>query len=540
MALLQPPLVEREQLTHAPAAGRTGRAALLGRIVVRPWLIATLSSVLAALLSFWNVFGYPRLKEDEGQIAAQAWGILHGQSHAALYSLAHLPGAPTLLAGWYRLLGGVAHIVPAVGGLTAVQQGRLLMVVFAAIEAPLVYLIVRRFTRHDLLAFGAVVLLVLSPLELWYARWLELDPFAAFWTVLALYLAMPPAKGRGWFVPRVLLAGLCLGMAMFSKEVALVTVPGFVVLCFAWPKGRRLIATGLLLLGSAVIPGGFLAWVMAQGEFFPGNHPSLLAPLLHETARNHDGGILNPGSQFWSVHHGWYEMQPFFMLLTVAAALWLTVFASTRARRAVGMMALGYWLLFGSGWVVQDYYAAAALPIWVIAAVVGTWDFVQRDFVQKRLWGFGPLARAGGAMACAAVLLLAPAIPADAQAYSGSAAEMQTRLSIAARLLVPAQDAFVDDGYDNVDLQKSTTLPGHRLPLSCNYFDQWCLDSPHLTTAFVVDDDLLRYLAQQDPRPYARLLRLISTGRLVWSAEGLSGGGYLRIYEVHPDGAPAA
>ena len=530
MALLPPSVAERQHLPTAPAQRARGR--LVARVVARPWLVAALSSLLAAALTFWNVFGYPRLKEDEGQIAAQAWGILHGQSHAALYSLAHLPGAPVLLAGWYRFLDGLGHVVPGVGGLTAVQQGRLLMVVFATIEAPLVYLIVRRFTRHDLVAFGAVVLLVLSPLELWYARWLELDPFAAFWTVVALYLAMPPAKGRGWFVPRVLLAGLCLGMAMFSKEVAIVTVPGFALLCFAWPKGRRLLATGMLLLGSAVVPGGFLVWVLRQGEFFPGNHPSLLAPLLHETSRNHDGGFFTPGSQFWTVHGGWSDLQPFFMLLTAAAAVWLAVFASTRARRALGLMALGYWVLFGSGWIVQDYYVAAALPIWVIAAVVGTWDFLQRDFVQKRLWGLGPLARASGAMGLAAVLLLAPSIPAVAQAYSGSDALKQTQLTIAARLLVPPQDAFLDGGYDGVELQHSTSLPGHRLPLSCNYFDRWCLHSPHLTTAFIVDDSLLRYLVRNDPASYADVTSLITQGKVIWSAHDVAGGD-VRVVMVH-------
>lgn len=540
MALLPPPTVEShpEQLAEAPPAPAQRRR-VLARVVARPGLIAGLTSLMAAVLTFWNAFGYPRLTKDEGQMAAQAWGILHGESHAALYSFRHLPGAPALLAGWDRLMALLGHAIPGIAHLTQVQQGRLLLVAFAALEAPLVYLIVRRFTRHDLVALGAVVLLVLSPLELWYARWLEPDPFAAFWAVLALFFAMPPARGRGWFVPRVLLAGLFLGVAMFSKEVALVTVPGFVVLCFAWPRGRRLIATGFFLLGAAVVPGGFLAWVAAHGEL-AGGKSSLMAYLLQPTARKHDGGFFNPASQFWAVHNGWYALQPFFLLLSTAACFWLVVFASTRARRALGLMALGYWVLFASGLIVQDYYAASALPVWVVCAVVGTWDFVQRDFVQKRLWGLGPLARAGGAMSCAAVLLLAPAIPADAQAYTGGDAATETLLTIAARQLVPAQDAFVDDGYDSVDLQMSTSLPGHRLPLSCNYFDMWCLNSPHLQTAYVVDDGLLRYLAGLDPGSYSHVLGLISQGKLVWSAHDVAGGD-LRVYQVHPgNGGQAA
>jgi len=497
---------------------RSVEARTLSRLVARPWLVAALSALLAGALTSWNAFGYPQLHTDEGQMVGQAWGILHGDSHAALSSFGHLPGAPWLLAGWDRLLGLLGHVVPGIVGLTQVQQGRLLLVVFSAIEAPLLYLIVRRFTGHDLLAFGAVVLLVLSPLELWYARRLGPDPFAAFWTVLALFFATPATGRRRWSVPRVLLAGLCLGMAMCSKEVAVVTVPGFVLLCLAWPKGRRLLATGLFLVGAAVVPAGVLAW--AHGS------------LPHAAARSQDGGILNPSSQFWAVHSGWSDLQPFFLLLTIADAVWLTVFASTRARRALGLMALGYWVVFASGLAVHDRDAAAALPIWVAAAVVGAWDFVQRDFVQKRLWGLGPLSHAGGAMACAAVLLLAPAIPADAKAFTGTDAAVQTQLTVTARRLVPAEAAFVDDGNDSVDLQQSTSLPGHRLPLSCNYLDTWCLRSPHLTTAFIVDGERLRSLARQDPSSYAGIMALIGRGRLVWSAHDVDGGD-LRLYMVH-------
>jgi 4-amino-4-deoxy-L-arabinose transferase-like glycosyltransferase len=527
VADVAPPVAPSSHEEQLPAWPREkARPWTRSGLIARPWLAPVLSSLLAAVLTTWNAFGYPRLRDDEGQIVGQAWGILHGESRAALYGLLHLPGAPGLLAGWSRFLG-----LLGVDNLTQVQQGRVLLVLFAAIEAPLLYLIVRRFTGRSLLAFGAVVLLVLSPLELWYARWVETDPFAAFWTVLALFLAMPPAKDRARSFPRVLLAGLCLGIAMFSKEVAVVTVPGFVVLCFAWPKGKRLLATGLFAAGATVVPGGFLAWVAAHGELLPSSsHPSLLTKLLSETGRNHSGSILNGSSQFWVVQGIWSDLQPFFLPLTAVAALWLAGFASSRARRALGVMALGYWVLFGSGVIVQDYYVASALPIWVAAAVVGTWDFLQRDFVQKRISDLGQRARTRGGIALAALLLLGPAIPADAQAYFGADATTQAQLTVAARQLVPADAAFVDDGYDTVDMQASTSLPGHRVPLSCNYFDRWCLRSPHLTTAFIVDDGFLRYLAQGD-QSYAGIMGLIKHGELVWSAHDVNGGDLL-LYRV--------
>ena len=500
---------------------------LLRRALTHRFVLAGVAAVVTGAVSSINAFGYPRLKEDEGHATAEAFGILHGGGHAALYASGHLPGVPLVLAGWVRALGLAGGPVSGLDHLTAIQQGRSLLVLLTAIQAGLIFVVVRRLTANDIVAGSAVALWALSPFQLWYGRWLEPDPFAAFWTVVALVLALPSERGR-WWVARAAAAGLCVGAAIFSKEIAVVAVPGFLVMMFAWPAGRRVVATATMLLGALFLPVGFVAWTMAQHEFFTGADPSFLHYVQQEKqVAGHDGGILNPHSQFWSVYNGWYGLQPFFIVAATLACLWLAGFASTRARRAVGIMGAGYVVLFASGLLVQEYYVAAALPVWIIGLVVAVADLLPL-LGSRGVAAGGSRRRLGVPVAVIAAVLLLPSISADVRGFTVTDASQETQLALFARSAVPAAAAFIDDGFDTVDLE-STSLPGHPVPLSCNYYDIWCANNAR--DVYILDDGLLRYLVQQDPRGYAPLTALIARGSVVWSTT-LSTGDTLRLYHV--------
>lgn len=501
------------------------------RMSSRPVLLAALCSVVAAVAMGWNLFGYPRLKEDEGITTFQALSFLHGNGASTLFTYGHVPGAPLTLAGWQRLLDVTGNFGGILDGLTTIERGRVLLVVLAVIQAPLIFFIVRRLTGLDLLATGASLLFSLSPLELWYGRWLEPDPFAGFWITMAIALAVPPVRGKGNLL-RPILAGLALGAAIFSKEIAVVAAPGIGLMFLGWPRGRRWLAVPLVVLATAVIPGAFVAWLVGRNQFFasPG-HASFIGLMTTQAGRQHDGGFLNPASHFWQVRDIWGNLQPFFIILSGFAAVWLTAFARTLARRGIGLMALLYWAFFASGIIVQDYYVASAVPLWVLACVIGPYDFVQRGFVQRRLWGFGLLARASGVATVIGLLLLAPAIPADALAFGAQDANIEADLTVWLRTHVPVQAAVVDDGTDTIDLRDSR-LPGRNVANACNYYDTWCLHSPGVTIAYIVDNGLLNYLAEQDPNGAGALRRLALSGELVWAAEGLTDNNFIHVMRV--------
>jgi len=91
--------------------------------------------------------------------------------------------------------------------------------------------------------------------------------------------------------------------------------------------------------------------------------------------------------------------------------VWLAVAGRGAVRRGIGVAALSFWVIFASGLEVQSYFAVLALPMWVLTAVMGFVDVAERSFIQGRLWGFGPLARAWGATAMLGLLLIGPSIP---------------------------------------------------------------------------------------------------------------------------------
>jgi hypothetical protein len=497
----------------------------------KPVILAALTAAVAGLAMAWNIQGYPRVKEDEGITSYTAYSILHGTGNDAIFTFRHMPGAPLMLAGWDRLVDMVNQSTGWFTSMSVIDRGRLLMVVLAIIEAPLMFYIVRRLTGIDLLATGAAILFSLSPLELWYARWLEPDPFAGFWSLFALALALPPARGKGNPL-RALMAGLMLGAAIFSKEIAILLAPGVGLMILGWPRGRRFLAVPLLIAGTAVIPGGFLVWLYQNHELFvnPG-HASFVGVMLDQAGRQHDGGLFSTGSQFYTVKNIWGSLQPFFITLSLLGSVWLTGFGRSVARRGLGLMALAFWPFFASGLIVQDYYVAAAVPVWTVAAVLAVVDFCERDFVQKRLWGFGLLARAGGLGTVVFLLLMAPGIPADALAFGAQDAKIQTDATLWLRENVSPQAAIVDDGSDSLDLRGST-LAGHDVPNVCNYYDTSCPNSAGVKVAYIVDSGLLNYLAQQDPTGSGKLRAKALSGTLVWSAEGLTDNNFIHIFRV--------
>lgn len=497
----------------------------------RPMLLGALCTVVAATAAGWNLFGYPRIKEDEGITSVQAFSILHGAGRGTFVAYRHIPGAPLVLAGWDRLTAILGSTYGLFEGLTTVERGRVLLVLLAMIQAPLLFFIVRRLTGLDLLATGAALLFALSPLELWFARWLEPDPFAAFWVTIAVAFAIPPTRGRG-FLLRPVLAGVALGAAICSKEVAIVAAPGLGIILLGWPRGQRIVATLLGVLPTVAVPAAVIAWLIGQHLFFSSpDHASFLGVMTDQANRQHDGGFFNSGSHFWQVRDIWGALQPFFIILCGLATVWLSAAGRTPVRRGVGLMALGYWAFFASGLIVQDYYVAAALPVWVVATVLGPVDFFERGFIQRRLWGFGVLARPWGIATVFGLLLLGPAIPADALAFGAQDANIQAGLTTWLRTHVPANGSVIDDGSDTLDLRGSA-LPGRAILDSCNYYDSSCIHYPGVAVAYIVDDGELNYLAGQDPGGAGALRSLALSGELVWSAEGLTDNNFIHVMRV--------
>lgn len=531
LGLLLGPPPERRPSRGGRALRTTGRTVDVATRALsqRPVLLGALSATVSGVAMAWNLFGYPKLDDTEGATVYQATSLLHGTGAQTIATYGHVPGGPMLLAGWTRLLDLTGDGFGLFDGLTSIERGRVLVVVLAALEALLLFIVLRRLTGYDILATGGALLFALSPLESWYGRTLHPQTFAAFWLTLALALALPGGRAR-IAIPRAALAGLAFGVAVASLETAIVVAPGLALIAWSGRRGPwRLLAGGV----GAVIPVVALVIWLASNHVFAGSatQPSFIGNLAATAAQQHDSGFFSSHGHFWHVKDVWSALQPFFIILCGLSSVWLTAVGRGPLRRGIGLMALAFWALFASGINIQDYFVVLAMPVWVVASVVGPVDFAERRFVQKRLWGLGVLGRVWGVTVVVGLLLLGPSIPSNAVALGAQDASIQSDLTVWLRIHVPAGAAVVDNGSDSFDLV-NPGLDGRDLSVVCTYFDAACIHKGDVTEAYIVDNNELRFLAANNSFGDAALRRLALTGDLAWSASGLTDGDYIHVFRV--------
>ncbi|MEP7024385.1 MAG: phospholipid carrier-dependent glycosyltransferase, partial [Actinomycetota bacterium] len=231
------------------------------------WAGPLLVTVIGAVLRFSRL-GVPHsVVFDETYYVPDAYGILkHG------VEINHVKNADALLAH------GSTHILAVTHGEYVVHPplGKMMIAVgewalgltpsgwrfSAALAGTLAILmtarIARRMTRSTLLGCVAGLLLALDGLELVLSRTAILDIFVMFWVLAAFGLividrdwartrlaAAPPAGpdcaagprlGIRW---RLVLAGVCLGLACACKWNGVWYIPAFGALVLAWDLGAR-------------------------------------------------------------------------------------------------------------------------------------------------------------------------------------------------------------------------------------------------------------------------------------------------------------
>src|SRR5689334_12330316 len=113
---------------------------------------------------------------------------------------------------------------------SAIDSGRVLMLLLHAGSAVLLYHVARKLGCGIATAAAGCLLFVISPLALVYERRLLLDNIMLFWCLLSLDLLLD-----GWGrLSRVALSGVCFGVALLTKETAVFLLPA--MLFIAWQQ----------------------------------------------------------------------------------------------------------------------------------------------------------------------------------------------------------------------------------------------------------------------------------------------------------------
>jgi len=256
------------------------------------WFCAVIG-VLTFVTRVVNLGNYPRWFTDEGVYVSQAWAVKTlGSLAPYTYWYDHPPGGWIQLAGWFGLTGALER-----NGSSSILAGREFMVVVAMAAAILIYALARRLGVHGGYAFFAALLYILSPLAIAYSRYVLLDNMAIAWTLLAMYLTLNPKRK----IASAIVAGLCMAVAVLTKETALLFVPAVVYIGYFHYRKTSNYVHAVIVSASIFVIAGLMypLFAILKGELLPGpGHVSLLdGQVLFQLAnRQGSGSILDPNS----------------------------------------------------------------------------------------------------------------------------------------------------------------------------------------------------------------------------------------------------
>lgn len=327
-----------------------------------------LSLAIAAVAHAVNMGAYPAfsLADDEGIYVSQALAVLNGQGLAPYtYTYDHAPGGWLQLALWYLGTGG-----PATFG-TPIDGGRVFMLVVHLGSAFLLFKVARRLGASGLAASVAVLLFSLSPLAVFFQRMVLLDNLMVFWLLAALLLLLRPPSRIG-----TIAAGIAFGIALLSKETALIVLPVYLALLVR-RAGWRQAALWAVAVALTCLP--YPLYALARGELWPardpylpyviGNdalaRPSLLSTLAWQLTR-YGGGFWNINNNFfWYLRHDWLWRDATLLATGTVAVLANLVRGLRGDRRlvvaaALGLITIGY---LARGGVVFSFYVVLLTPL---------------------------------------------------------------------------------------------------------------------------------------------------------------------------------
>lgn len=323
-----------------------------------------------------NMFHYPSFTflDDEGIYTEQAWAVLRDH-HLTFYTYFydHAPAGWILMAGWMAITGG-AHTFG-----NTIDGGRVLMLLLHLAMIPLLFQITRKLGGSVLTASLATLLFSLSPLAIFYQRMVLLDNIMLFWALLSINLLLD-----GWGrLSRVILSGLCFGLALLSKETAIFLIPAMLFIAYQqrWKHQGRFALSGWVMTVGIIVSWYFL-YAAFKGELLPngqlstliggngdtikgGTGVSLINALIWQSSRS-GGGMFNLHNDFWNfMRSDWLPRDPLLSIVG-SVAVFANLFRGLRLRdrRLIVVSLLGLFPLYylARGGVVMNYYILFAIP----------------------------------------------------------------------------------------------------------------------------------------------------------------------------------
>lgn len=345
-----------------------------------------------------NLTEYPYYENDEGTYTIRALTFARdGSFDLYTYWYDHAPAGWIFLSGWFQL----TRFAPLLGNI--LNSARLFIFIITTGSLVLTYLIAKRVIRDRLFAFLAALLLVISPLGVYYQRRVLLDNIMIFWVLLSFYQLLGPRL----ILRNAWLSAISFGIGVLTKLNAAVFLPAFVYLVYKKSQGQsRFVMVSMWLATAGSIILFFPLYALLKGELFSQNpNPetgnfdagiSLVDTLAFQSARGNEDGLLffEQGSSFAEAFGQWLVKDPALIVFSVCGVVLLGLFASRKFRDkyspilAVSLALAGMILFIIRGGIVFEFYFLPVLPFAAIAvAFIFYWPTQSRRLIDySRQW----------------------------------------------------------------------------------------------------------------------------------------------------------
>ncbi len=445
--------------------GRSRVATFFGRVRAEPSNYLALAAVLliSAIFTGRNMFRFPQYELDEGTYMGAAWAMFEqGALYFYTYAYDH-----TLL-GWFQ----VGLFSELVGGFlqfgTSVNTGRVLMLVTTVVSTLLVYLIVRDASRRVSAGLFAAVVFAVSPLGVTLHRQVWLDNFVALWLLVSIYTLLV-SRGHLW---KLTASALALGLAFWSKEVALVFLPGMLYLAYA--LSHRAHRPFAFAMWGAVISSVASLWVvlallkdelLPPGVLWSSEEPHVsMVETYRRYAESNGGSPFSPESDFRTFFGQWIGADAFLVAGGLAAvAVGLLFWRRDRFYFGMPLLVVPFVLFLASGGLVRHFYVIPLLPLLAISLGLLAGRAVdaggQAVYALSRRGAFRDFsAKAFGYPAALAVLGLTVvlglgAVPANTVNFHSDRTSSQTGAARFVAENLPNESVILMDPYPWADLR---------------------------------------------------------------------------------------
>jgi hypothetical protein len=259
------------------------------KITLKSVLLIFIPLVLSAFTHIWNPIGFPAIHVDEGHYMRRAMQVIEGQgpqesNNTYFYPYDHPYFGQLFLGGVLKLIGYPDILSPKAGDVHSIEMlylvPRVIMGLLAVVDTFLIYKIAEyRYNRN--IAFVAAILFAVMPLSL-LTRGIFLDsillPFLLSSILFALYsketktIEFTRRNTKNLFV---LLSGIFLGLAIFTKLPAFLMIPVVAYLVYTNSnnnynnnnKFKNIKVLGLWFIPVILIPMIWPAYAMLTGHF---------------------------------------------------------------------------------------------------------------------------------------------------------------------------------------------------------------------------------------------------------------------------------